>query len=182
MKILLPINDWTLGQAQVDAVIPYLRFPHTTVLLVSVVEPMVAHTYRYGYGRLVEELNATQRRCAENLLEKMKARLCGFCPQARIESRAFEGEAVSGLLAVISNEQVDLVVVAQRRKHPLLKLFSRSVSDALTACACCSTVVVKPQVWQGYGDNKKEGQVVSATVAYPLTSETVKELASVERT
>jgi len=74
--------------------------------------------------------------------------------EIRWRPKAALGEVAKEIVTAACQEEADLIVMAKKKKRPLSRLLSRSVSEAVSRHAYCPVVSVSPpqiqRLWRGW--------------------------------
>lgn len=143
MKILIGLDDSEQSKRAVETVRALPWPAGTTVLVVSVVKPLLTaypEIYAVVTTQLMEaesELRSRQHRMADEVAAGLRA--AGL----RVETRVPDGDPRSTLVELARDEKADLVVVGSHGRTGLSKLLLGSVASHVVSHAPCSVLVIK---------------------------------------
>lgn len=142
-KILVPLDGSPLAQQAVKPAVAVARAMSAELLLLRVVAPARWMGDSIEIAHWSSESTARQRAEAEIYLKGLRAELRD--PQVPITVKTMSGPLVASIIDCAEDHEVDLIVMAGRRRSGIRRWLRGSIADEVIHSAPCATLLIQPE-------------------------------------
>jgi nucleotide-binding universal stress UspA family protein len=142
VKVLLAVDASTPSEDAIQAVAGRPWPPHTTMEVISVVEP----SYVWNVPSLVDGLRQIAEEQIQAIANRLRASGCA------VTTRMLFGDPKAVIVDRAAETRADLIVVGSHGTDGLRQLLLGSVANAVIRFASCSVEIVRASAHDGTGD------------------------------
>lgn len=165
-RILIPVEDITYGEAQVDFLARH-EFPEQTeITVMTVLKPLPVQDYGFAVpAAYLEAIMKEDETAARKLLDHIEKQLKEKFPQLKVKKVMEMGAPGGEIVREAKEGEYDWIIMGSHGRTGLDKFFLGSISQAVTNHAHCSVTIVRlPEASkkQKESDKKTEARMVSS--------------------
>jgi len=143
-KILIPVEDRTFAEAQIEFLSKHELPSATQFTLMNVIKPLAVQDYGFAVpSTYLEAIAKEDENAARKLLADVESKLKARFPNAGFEKRIEFGGAAAEIIREAKEEEHDWIVIGSHGRSGLDRFFLGSVSQSVVSHAPCSVTIVR---------------------------------------
>lgn len=159
-RILLPVEDRTYGDAQVDFLAKHEFSRDTEITLMTVIKPLPVQDYGFAVpAAYLDAIMKEDERAAKSILESMENKLKEKFPELKINRLVEMGSPSGEIVREAKEGEYDWIVLGSHGRMGLDRFFLGSVSQTVCNHAPCSVTIVRlPEAAKKATEEKSEAK------------------------
>ena len=143
-RILLPVEDRTYGEAQVDFLAKH-EFPEgSEITVMTIIKPLPVQDYGFAVpAAYLDAIMKEDERAAKNILELIESKLKERFPGLKTNRLIEMGSPAGEIVREAKEGEYDWIVLGSHGRTGLDRFFLGSVSQTVSSHAPCSVTIVR---------------------------------------